>query len=337
MGCCRNLSIPVEPQGSASYWGEYNCDTPFSLLNATINWIRENLIYDFVFYTGDSASHWVIHQDWKTNFDAIKTVSELLSTLGKPIYSVLGNHDSFFVDQLYNKNPVINDVSELFNSLNLTFNYSQGYYRANLADTGMDICGITSLWYDSNNLLHILNPTADLNDQFAWGKDNLKGCILLAHIYPRTSEASPEFDEFIKTISPYREFYGHSHSDKFIIINANTTSPRVGLIPLSIVPSGHFPGIRRYIYASPFILLDYEQFYLNLTKQKEKSAFVGYDFSYSAREEYTLKDMTAESWLDLAYRMQNDTKLYNKYCSNMNPPSLECPQGLLCDISPIFC
>lgn len=48
-------------QGSAGYYGaeKTECDAPFSLINATFQWVAENLkdTIDFVIWTGDSARH----------------------------------------------------------------------------------------------------------------------------------------------------------------------------------------------------------------------------------------------------------------------------------------
>jgi len=161
MGCCRKASIPLKPPGKASPWGGMNCDSPFTLLTATMQWIKTNLKYDFVIYTGDSASHWDIHQGWDINFSAIKTVTHLLQTLDKPVFNVIGNHDSFFVDQLYINYPVVTDIAKLWennyftNHANVTHFNQGGYYKT--AYKKVPICVLNSLWYDVHNLAVILN------------------------------------------------------------------------------------------------------------------------------------------------------------------------------------
>ena len=52
---------PEADKGSAGYYGAEttNCDTPFTLVNATFKWINDNIKdnIDFVVWTGDSARH----------------------------------------------------------------------------------------------------------------------------------------------------------------------------------------------------------------------------------------------------------------------------------------
>ncbi|KAG7135876.1 Endopolyphosphatase like protein [Verticillium longisporum] len=48
-------------KGPAGYYGAEtsDCDSPFTLVNATLEWIRENVVddIDFVIWTGDTARH----------------------------------------------------------------------------------------------------------------------------------------------------------------------------------------------------------------------------------------------------------------------------------------
>jgi hypothetical protein len=345
MDCCRKGSIPLNPPGSASKWGEENCDTPLLLLNHTIDWIRNYLEFDFVVYTGDSASHWDTHQNWTVNYESIFLVTKELQLLGKPIYSVLGNHDSFFVDQLYWVQPVVEDVGELWennnmtNQANITNFQKGGFYETEFQN--VRICGLNSLWYDTHNLAEIAtHGTVDLSCQYAWAKEHVDNCFLIAHIFPTAGEASQEFNEFMKTVYPSQELYGHSHQDQFVIING--TELRVAFVAPSVVPSGHFPGIRQFQYSitesNKMEIIDYKQYWLNFTKQKEENNFIGYELGYQAKELYDLVDMSANSWWNLALRMVKNDTLFQKYCENYNYPNKKCnKQSLLCDINDSLC
>lgn len=348
MGCCRKSSIPLDPPGNASKWGEYNCDTPLLLLESTLEWIRTNLTFDFVVYTGDTVNHHDITQTWDSNFDAIKTVTRLLGSLGKPVLNVIGNHDTFIVDQLYTSKPILTDIASLWQNVNLTNgvpiqNFSVGgYYNTSLPFplTRSKFCVINSLWYDQHNLAWDIDKTKDWGNQFAWMKQHVDGCILLGHIFPTSGEASPEFNTLMEQLTPMWELYGHSHVDQFIIMNS-TDRYRLGLIAPSVVPSGHFPGVRRVNYnigTDEFIYLtDYEQYYLNLTEQQLSDHFIGYKLHYRVVEQYGLKNLSAESFWDLGLRMRTNSTLFDLYCENYAPPNKNCSRDIICDINKQLC
>jgi hypothetical protein len=330
MGCCRNESIPLDPPGKANKFGEYVCDSSPLLVQSILGWIKENLEYDYVIYTGDSVSHYDIRQNWNMNYDVIHTVTEMLQTLDKPVYSVLGNHDSQFVDQLYGLDPVVTDVgglweNDLFTNNASIRNFTQGgYYKSG------HICGLNSLWYDPNNLLLVLNGSYDWFGQYAWGIKSVEDCFLISHIYATAGDLA--FQSFLQAVKPRYQFYGHSHKDQFLVFNNF-----VSWVTLSVVPDGHDPGVRVFQYdRNTNEILDYMQYTLNLTRQQSSDTFIGLELSYSARKEYGLRDMSSESWWDLALRMKNDSVLLERYCSHLGGRVNDC-HGALCDINPVLC
>jgi sphingomyelin phosphodiesterase len=345
MGCCRETSIPKNPPGSASRWGELTCDTPLLLLEHTIEWIKTNLTYDFVVYTGDTVNHHDVTQTWPKNFAAIETVTKLLQTLGKPIYNVLGNHDTWPIDQLWEDNPVVTQVATLWENDTLTNgakvrNFTQGGYYRTLLNNTVPTCVLNSLWYDNDNLAVKFDPKKDWGNQFLWASQNLDQCFLLAHIPPRAGEASKTFNAFIETVNPVAELYGHSHDDEFVMING-TQGLRVALVAPSVVPSGHYPGVRVFSYEidnQTIRLLDYDQYHLNLTRQQESEDFIGYDHIYRASSSYDLQDLSANSMANLAKRMTVNDTLFQTYCDHYEYPLTKCnKKALLCDIWDVLC
>jgi len=327
MKCCKSSSIPLDPPGKANKFGEYVCDTSPLLFTSMISWIKQNLEFDYVIYTGDSVSHYDLDQNWPINFQVIQTVTNLLQTLEKPVYSVLGNHDSGFVDQLYGLDPVVTDVARVWENDTLTNNASirnfgqGGYYKSH------NICGLNSLWYDKNNLLLLLNETYDWFNQYDWAGEKLDNCTLISHIFP--TAGTDKFNQFMLTVKPRYQLYGHSHTDKFIIYN-----DLVSWIAPSIVPDGHDPSIRLFQYdRDTGTILDYQQYTLNLTQQQKNDSFLGLELKYSARLEYDLKDMSSDTWWDLAKKMKNNATLLSIYCSHLGS---SCTNAL-CDINPSLC
>ena len=347
LGCCRKDSVPLNPPGNASIWGDFNCDSPYLLVKNTIDWIRNNLNYDFVIYTGDTVNHHDLSQNWDSNFKDITNITYLLQTMKTPVYHVLGNHDSFLVDQLYTVSPVVSDVGSLWDNDTITNgariqNFTQGGFYKTTLPSGINLCGINSLWYDSNNLAVIADPTGDIGGQFEWMKENVNGCFLIGHIAPTSGEASTQYDKFMLTVNLTHELYGHTHSDEYIIVNSSY-GLRVGWMPASVVPNNHFPAFRRFKYMiknESMVILDYEEYHHNLTRQQTlpEDKFIGYEITYTALNEYGLKDMSAGEWWNLALRMVYNDTLLGIYCKNNNYPNTTCVrEDLLCGINQSLC
>lgn len=357
IGCCRPQSIPLNPPGSASPWGDFNCDSPLLLINSTIQWILKNLQYDFVIYTGDSVNHDDIQQTWNSNFQAIETVTENLKTLNRPIYNVLGNHDSWFVNQLYTNVPVVTDTATLFQNNSLT-NYANisnfetgGFYIAHHDFFNISMCGLNSLWYDASNLGVEMFPHYDWGQQYEWMQNHSDmintQCLLFAHIPPQCSGTSVNFTQFMTTLfSPPVQIYGHTHQDEFKLLhNFQTGQLNLALITPSLVPSNHNPGFRHYFFEieqGHVKLLDYDQYTLNLTRQIEnQKEFIGFTKLYSALEYFNLQDMSSNSWLQLVKNMQNNVSMFEQYCTVYSFPESNMSNcnrtEMLCDILNDLC
>lgn len=345
--CCQSSSIPLDPPGNASKWGDYNCDTPLVLVEETMKWIKNNLEYDYVFYSGDSNSHHDIEQilDWKDSFQTIDIVTQWLSYLEVPLYSVLGNHDGYpFVDQLWDAVPVLVDVASLWenntctNNANITGFAKGGYYQTITNDLG-PITGTNCLWFDIHNIMVMINSSYDGGDQLAWAMQYLNGSIHLSHMAPRSGEASDIYTSFMNTVHPRLEFYGHTHLEEFRIIRGMDGTFRVAYITGSIMPDNHYPMFRVYAYDTKSgSVLDYKTYYLNLTQQQQFDDFIGYEILYSAKDAYSLADLSPQSWIDLTQRMSINNTLFQIYCNNMAPPQTVCnPKEILCDIDTNYC
>ncbi|RKP36627.1 Metallo-dependent phosphatase-like protein [Dimargaris cristalligena] len=97
----------------------------------------------------------------------------------------------------------------------------------------------------------------------------------------------------------------------------------------SVIPTFN-PTLRVYRYqypsfVSPFrlpigTLLDYDQFWLNLTEANDEFRQSGdvlyqpeYELLYSARQQYSMPDLTTQSYLDLAHRMTQNKTLRQQF------------------------
>ncbi|KAJ1659731.1 Endopolyphosphatase [Dispira simplex] len=118
---------------------------------------------------------------------------------------------------------------------------------------------------------------------------------------------------------------------KWVWADRETTQYTVVNISPSIIPT-YNPTLRIYRYltgstskGSPFerpygTLLDYDQYWLNLTDANDQFIEKGnsqyepdFEFLYSARQQYNMPDLTTESYLDLAYRITQNKTLRREY------------------------
>ena len=138
MPCCRKNQIAKKPFNRVSKWGSYACDTPQLLLNSTFEWIRNNIDdIDFIINTGDNADHHVLFQTFRGNMKAIKSVNAIIKYWfpNIPIYNVLGNHDTYPIDQTlpYYENKVYETIGSYWNHQNVPQSFENGgYYKEEL-------------------------------------------------------------------------------------------------------------------------------------------------------------------------------------------------------------
>jgi len=92
----------------AGKWGDYACDPPINIVNATLSFAA-TLSADFVLFTGDVPPHDVWNQSARYNMATLDTVMGLLKQHFPtvPIFPSVGNHDTFPCDQFSLNQPEI--------------------------------------------------------------------------------------------------------------------------------------------------------------------------------------------------------------------------------------
>ena len=153
MGCCRKYNIPKSPIRKANKWGDYNCDSPEILVNHTLQTMR-HFNPKWLFFVGDIVDHNIIFQSYDNNLKEVKYVTDIFHKTfnTSKYYAVLGNHDTFPIDQTA---PIIysNFVRDYFNYWNITTS-DLGYYHVYLEDK-LKLVALNSILYDSINLFKI--------------------------------------------------------------------------------------------------------------------------------------------------------------------------------------
>lgn len=306
--CCGADSVqdPMDSLLGAPLYGAYKCDTPESLLNSTlINVMDSEIPFDFALFTGDMVDHNPVFMDRDTCIaEEVQTMMDLKSFLGDiPVYSVLGNHDSFpfaqdapdysgfsqkfsfnldLMSTLWLKNGWLNDTQ--VDQIKL----HHGAY-AKMVRPGLKVIAInTNFWYRWNLYNFAKSDQPDPSGMLKFLVDELYDCEnsgtrawIIGHVPPGglpddtmpvpSEYATAILERFHETIAGV--FFGHTHRDEFTTLyanNATVISEETALLTAFMAPSitpfvDLNPGWRYYeIDADTFEVMDSVTFYSNL-------------------------------------------------------------------------
>lgn len=357
LACCRSYNIPIEPHVKANKWGDLSCDTPFLFVNKTFEWIRLNIPdIDFIVYTGDSVGHHDVTQSVTHNIRVINDIDGLFQNYfgNLKVYSSIGNHDTYPIDQTYSKFNTI-FLKNFANNWGRWLNNSEtilkgGYYVTQITER-LYVVNINSLLYDNINLFHL-----DIAiEQWLWFETTLEyirntgGSIwIVNHICPWSGEASTNYtSRFVETISRYSDiikyqFYGHVHQDTFTLLS-DSNRDIVGFcsVPSSVMLDKHESSFRVYKYdTETFDILDYDHYVSDLNATISRDEIV-YHHSYSFNAEYDLDGVNLNNWIRLYDKIKNNNTILQKYYHNFNPGlkhndcDADCKQKILSNILPI--
>ena len=343
LGCCHKHDLPLKNSTKASKWGDYNCDTSRLFLEETLKFINNNLEpIDFVFYTGDSAGHHDFANTPSIIMDTITDMDQLLrdNFQGRPIYSNLGNHDAWPIDQTtpIEYNHILSHVSDLWSpgldSISKD-NLKKGGYYSIMLNNFTRLISFNSIYYDGHNLFKHKKDLANDN-QITWLKTMLDKSRtsnhqvwFISHIFPSAGESTDEYNTIMKDILwEYKDiikyqWWGHSHNDQFILLGKNDSNNQLvyysaGMVGPSIMPDKRFPAFRIYEYdTDTFKLLDYTQYYSNLTKVILEDKIL-YEKHYSFKDSYKLEGLEVCDFTNLYLGIKNGS-YFNNYCEHYTP------------------
>ncbi|VDP77685.1 unnamed protein product [Echinostoma caproni] len=202
--------------------------------------------------------------------------------------------------------------------------FEEGCYHSMLIGKNPKILllGVNSLaWYRNNEQINSsytdpLNQFLWMEKSLKWARENKAKVLLITHIPPGAQETNPNArplyldqynDRIIEYIRDYSDVItavlsGYGHTDTFRVILDKSYHPITTVLmspsmdPRHISGTGSFnPRIRQYKYSrSTGRILDYRQFYLNLTQKHPQ-----WELEYVARDEYKLQDLSPQSLADL--------------------------------------
>lgn len=349
--CCHSWDIGIDPYLKAGYWGDYGCDTPYSLVNYTVNWIRNNINPDLIMWTGDTVGHNDITQTFNANMKAVQDITDLLHDFD--VIPVVGNHDTWPIDQLpFPKAKVLSHLAEswkhwLANSSYTTF--MEGGYYSQLIWPGLRAMVLNCLYDDTNNKFDLGKDVGQhswAEKQLAMAQKNGEKVWLIGHIYPGGSESSHNFtDTFIELMSKYHntvvnQFWGHSHKDEFNLYqdSAGNFVSHSFVVP-SVEPDNHLPSFRVYQVdqVDDLTITNYQQYTVDLDRLNA-GEMVDYEIYYDAVIDYGMTDMSTDSWYNLTVRMESNDTLFQLWYNHTKPggyvkPCTEsCKTRYICDI-----
>lgn len=325
----KNASISAP----APTFGHYHCDAPEVMINSSINSVvrhakRQNLNFEFALFTGDLIDH--DEQAWM-NFEKTLASEEvgfrdLKTRLGDlPIYSTLGNHDSYpygeiaqegygFSNKYTWNNDLMAHMWEDYGWLNAsTARYARTHYTGFAVDTkiGLRIVSLNSNCYYRKNHYAFWNATdpdgfgiwsfliqelvdAEAKDQRVW---------IIAHIPPIVDGLplpSKIFYEVIERFSPYTIagiFFGHTHLDQFnILYAANDTKSAKNVINHAWISQAVTPWLNnnpswRYyeVDKKTFSIMNAYNYYVKLNETFDNGGNEPeWLFEYSCRDGYDI-------------------------------------------------
>eukprot|EP01135_Chromosphaera_perkinsii_P008700 Nk52_evm33s1444 gene=Nk52_evmTU33s1444 len=359
--CCREESAMYGSDVSkAGSWGDYGyCDVP--------KWTIESLMVhvtsmkdkvDMIFYTGDNPPHDLYEESAKRQLNATQETVDLLSKYfpKTPIYPVYGNHESFPANLFFTPRYtwLTNGLAREWHGWideTAAADVRKGGFYSTLIKPGLRLLSInTQTGYRDNyyTLLYKKYPK-EFSLQWKWVVSTLNQAIrnreriiIIGHVPPSINDATEHFGLVYKAIvKRYRKhivghFFGHVHGDQFQTIRSPIAGKALGIIfngPSVTTWGSKNPTFRIYELAGSqsFELLDYKQYYLNISKANEnienfsvdlynknsdKIAYPSWEVQYSALSEYGLKDMSPESWKDLCYSFRTNETLLHMYLNH---------------------
>jgi endopolyphosphatase len=256
---------------AGSYGAEKtDCDSPFSLVNATFDWIKENIKddIDFVIWTGDSARHDSDEQNPRHEPEILRTnriiadkFVETFSTpehgLNIPIIPTFGNND-FLPHNIMLPGPnkwfaAYSDIWKRFipEEQRHSFTFG-GWFYVEVIPNHLAVFSLNTMYFFDRNAgvdgcAHPSEPGYKhldwLRVQLQILRDRGVKAILMGHVPPARTESKQNWDEtcwqkYTLWLQQYRDvvvgsLYGHMNIDHFLLQDVKELTPELGLDQIS--------------------------------------------------------------------------------------------------------
>ena len=256
--------------GSAGYWGAEttDCDTPLSLVNATLDWIAANVRddIDFVIWTGDSARH-DSDEDIPRHADEVVLMNRWMAdrmaeTFAKPgaaagqlvipVVPSMGNND-FLPHNIFYPGPnkwlaTYLDIWRYFVPVEQHHSFTYGgWFSVDVVPDKLAVLSLNTMYFFGRNAGVDGCADADqpgyqhlewLRIHLALLRERGMKAILIGHVPPARTENKQLWDEscwqkYTLWMRQYRDvvtasLYGHMNIDHFIVADANDIGDDLG-------------------------------------------------------------------------------------------------------------
>ena len=247
-------------KGLAGFYGAElsDCDTPFSLVNATFDWIESNIKedIDFVVWTGDSARHDGDEEIPRTTDEVIKTnraiADRFLSTfsdknnrLDIPIIPTFGNND-FLPHNIFYAGPnkwlrTYSDIWRRFipEEQRHSFEFG-GWFYVEVIPQRLAVFSLNTMYFFDRNagVDGCADPSEPgykhlewLRVQLARMRETGMKAILIGHVPPARTQNKQNWDEtcwhkYTLWLHQFRDvvtasLYGHMNIDHFLLADSH--------------------------------------------------------------------------------------------------------------------
>uniref|UniRef100_A0A673MKE3 Acid sphingomyelinase-like phosphodiesterase n=1 Tax=Sinocyclocheilus rhinocerous TaxID=307959 RepID=A0A673MKE3_9TELE len=329
------------PTPNAGRFGDYSCDSPWTLINSTMSAMREILPDpDFIIWTGfvDDTPH--VPDEQLGVEPVLRIISNLTHIIkstfpNTKVYSAMGNHDYHPKNQMPpEKSNIYEQTANLWHdwlhaASKETFKIG-GYYTEKLLNqTGFRVVVLnTNLYYDQNKLTENIKDPAD---QLSWAdkvlqdaaKNNEK-VYIIGHVPPGFFEKKrdkawfrKEFNKrYIDLIQKHSaviqgQFFGHHHTDSFRMFYSSKGTFNWVTNCVTFY-GGNNPGIRIFEYDTKTLLIkDILTYYLNLTYANK--VYERWEKEYRLTEAFRVPDASPASMHRVMERITSDKCYLQKY------------------------
>ncbi|CEF68052.1 Sphingomyelin phosphodiesterase [Strongyloides ratti] len=335
----------------AGYWGSVgNCDLPFWTIDAIFEDISKNHEdIEYIMLSGDYMSH----NDWNyTKEEHLFIVGNLSSMIQKyfpktPVFWAIGNHEGVPVNSFaphtlpekYRPQWIYKAIKDAAGEWLPREVYGDFEYRGSWAvmvQENLKLITINTGYCETTNFWLYLNQT-DPDESLSWLVNQLydsekKGIYvhILAHIPPGDGECLEGWSRnYYRIVNRFSEtitgqFFGHIHVDGFTVFYENMND--INSKPTNIMYSS--PSITTYSNLNPayriyeienfgsYRIIDHHTYFYDLLTPQSPSIKPHFKLLYSAKSEYSLPDMSPDSWNNLISQIENNPDIYKKFINN---------------------
>lgn len=349
--CCR---AGYPGNGTAGYWGDYNCDIPYRTLDAGISQLSQHPV-DFILMTGDFAPHDIWNQSHAAQLRYIGGATEAIwqhfNSSQVALYPTLGNHECFPVNvfNMGDEQWVTKYISDLWgcrmDSEAVASLFATGSYSVLHPGTNLRVISLNTNACNNQNWWLFQNVTDPgglilwLQGELQKAESNGELVYIIGHIAPGMGTCLDEWayhyaglvDRYEHTIRG--QFFGHSHSDQFQLSRGVVSGESIGVqwVAPSLTTYTDINPSYRVVEADADTkeVLTYYQYRLDLpTANLHPTLTPEWVFAYEFLSEYSLPNANATTMDQFVTAMADSEALMLRYINNRQtgvlPASTSC-------------